>query len=442
MELEFTRYAGPDYVSVFFPVGSHNMFLEIGARAERSTLVHFINDNQVQGDLLRPDSPPIASNQKHRILIRVQHDAETAAFNIDLNETRNYVKWSGRSSSLTNLDGGGWKVTTLRHPWLAAWESKTTFHKVRVRMLSGTICRDVITDLDREQDLKNGFVRLVGEKANATKVGWGKLLVNQVPLNAGPGGTERFWPLITRDFRVCQDFYGAHAPSHLKCPIPTKARSFSVVGYNHASRTVKYQVLIDGKQVYDSPITDFAEIKLDVPAKAKLLELVVDPAGDHFYDMAYWCYPRFYSITADKITDKMLDGKPGPLNFTVASHTVQFSETLNHNQPSESNAYPIHFRDAQPCDEFLFAHAPSSVTYAVPEGMNRFTAIGYNVFSHSVKYEVWADAQQVYESPQAGIIPIDVKLPRGTKTIELKVNDLGNGVNDLSIWCYPRLHRK
>ncbi len=56
--------------------------------------------------------------------------------------------------------------------------------------------------------------------------------------------------------------------------------------------------------------------------------------------------------------------------------------------------------------------------------MSRFTAIGYNVRSHHVKYEVWADAKRIYESPQAGIIPIDVKLPKGTKTIELKVKRL------------------
>ncbi len=75
-------------------------------------------------------------------------------------------------------------------------------------------------------------------------------------------------------------------------------------------------------------------------------------------------------------------------------------------------------------------------------GLIRFTAIGYNVVSHHVKFEVWADAKRLYESPQAGIVPIDVKLPSGTKTIELKINDLGNRAADQSMWCYPRLHRK
>lgn len=138
----------------------------------------------------------------------------------------------------------------------------------------------------------------------------------------------------------------------------------------------------------------------------------------------------------------MLDGKAESLKFTIASHSVGVQK-LTHNEPINTlKSVPVHFRDAQPCDEFLYAHAPSTLKYQVPEGMTRFTAIGYNVLSHHVKYEVWADAKRIYESPQAGIIPIDVRLSAGTKTIELKINDLGSNDYDHSMWCYPRLHRK
>ena len=102
----------------------------------------------------------------------------------------------------------------------------------------------------------------------------------------------------------------------------------------------------------------------------------------------------------------------------------------------------VHFRDALPCDEFLYAIANSSTKYAVPEGMNRFTVIGYNVQSFHVKYEVLANGKLIYQSPQAGIVPIDVSLPPNTKMIELKVDGLGNTNWDHSLWCYPRLHRK
>ncbi|MCX7422629.1 MAG: NPCBM/NEW2 domain-containing protein [Planctomycetia bacterium] len=247
--------------------------------------------------------------------------------------------------------------------------------------------------------------------------------------------------MITRDFKVCDDFYGAAAPSRLKCPIPMGAKSFSAIGYNEGSRTAKYVVFIDGKQVYDSGVAGIAIVKVVIPAKASLLELVAEPSGEHC-DHTYWCYPRFHSVASDKVTDKMLDGKLGTLKFSIASSSVGYG-ALTHNQPITGlRSVPVHFRDAQPCDEFLFAHAPSTVTYQVPEGMSRFTAIGYNVYGHHVNYEVWADAKRLYESPQAGIIPIDVKLPPGTKTIELKINDLGKDWGDHSMWCYPRLHRK
>ena len=439
LEIDFTRHDVVECVGIYFPVGIHNLFLELSSLYEGPGTdgVGYIDG---KGTPRQPTR--VVSNVRHRVRITVQQTQDSVRFAIDFDGVKNYFKWEGPSTALTCMIGAGnpWVCSMVQHVWIGAWNCKTTFHKARIRMLSGTIRRDVITDTDREQDLKNGFVRLVGEKANVPMVGWAQFLVSQLPLEYGPADTERRWPLITRDFSACQDFYGAHAPSRLKCPIPPGAKSFSVVGQNEGSRTAKYQVFIDGKQVYDSGVTAISIIKLDIPAKASLLELVGDPAGDASYDHVYWCYPRYHSVTQDKVTDKILDGKPGTLKFQVAPH----STTFTHNKPAIDvlKSIPIHFRDAQPCDEFLYACAPSTVTYPVPDGMTRFTAIGYNVISHHVKYEVWADAKRIYESPQAGIIPIDVKLPSGTKTIELKINDLGDGRNDHSMWCYPRLHRK
>jgi len=171
---------------------------------------------------------------------------------------------------------------------------------------------------------------------------------------------------------------------------------------------------------------------------------VVDPMGNSTADLSCWCYPRFHAVAANKITDKQLDGKPSSLKFTVAAHTVGHGAFVHnkHWDDAVKTATVVHFRDAQPCDEFLYAIAASSVTYSVTEGMNRFTAIGYNVQSFDVKYEVWADGKRIYQSPKAGIIPIDVSLPPKTKSIELKVDHLGNNQWDHSLWCYPRLHRK
>jgi hypothetical protein len=311
-------------------------------------------------------------------------------------------------------------------------------------MLSGTLSRDVITEADRAQDLKAGYVRLVGQPGLSPTVDWAEFLVNQVPWRLAAGGCERYWPLVSRQPSVCRDFYGAHANSRLKCKIPSAAKSFSVVGYNHASRSAKYQILIDGSQVYDSGVTDIAVIKVEIPAGASLLELVADGVGNLEFDHTYWCYPRYHSVAKDKITDAMVDGKATPLKFIVTDHQVADGQQFTHNQTMQSlpSTAPLHYSDAVPCYEFLFAHADSSVTYKVPEGMTRFSAIGYNARSNHVKFEVWANARKLYESPQAGIVPVEVKLPPGTQSLELRVNDLGNDGHDTSMWCYPRLYKK
>lgn len=441
LEAEFTRHSGYEAIVVAFPVGIHNVQFEVSSFGGKSSFIAF-----VKGKIYGEQNPcPVAPDERHRILIRVKVNGEKASIKVDWDEKQDYIVWEGPHSTLTNVSGsGGWKFTTVRHPWIGSYESRVTFHQVRVRMLSGEIQRDVINVADREVDLKNGLVRLVGEKANTPQAGWGGFFVNQLPFEMGPGDDERAWPLVAMKPSICDDFYGAHGPSRLKCPIPKSAKSFTVYGSNDGSRTTKFIAYVDGKELYHSGITDLARIQIDLPPDASLLELVCDPCGDNHNDHCYWCFPRYHTVTVDKLTEKMLEGKLSStgLKFTVASGTVG-AHKLTHNQPIKYlTAVPLSSEDQVPCHEFLYAHAPSTVTYAVPEGMSRFTAIGYNVRSQHTRFEVWADAKKIYESPQAGIIPMDVKLPKGTKTIELKVKDLGDDRYDQSMWCYPRLHRK
>lgn len=440
MEVEFTRHSGREAITVFFPIGIHTIQLEIGGRSGAISFVAFVN-GKIYGE--RTPSP-ISQNVRHRIVIRTSRDGDKASFKIDWDDQKDYITWDGQYSALTHLASpGDWKLTMTRHPWVGSWDNRVTFHQVKVRMLSGEIQRDFLSDADRNADLKNGFVRLVGETANAKKVGWGSFFISQIPFEADRGDGERQWPMIAREFKVCQDFYAAHAPSRIKCEIPANAESFSVIGYNDASRTTRYIAFVDGKEVYNSGVTDIAEIKLELPGNSKLLELLIEPVEEQRFDHSFWCYPRFHTVAVDKLTEKMLEGRPAAgMKFNVSSATVGANK-FTHNQVAKAlRSIPITLSDRTPCDEFLYAHAPSTVSYAVPEGMTRFTAIGYNVLSNHVKYEVWADANRIYESPQAGIIPIDLKLPKGTKTIELKVNGMGDNHFDCSIWCYPRLHRK
>ena len=444
LEVEFTRTEGIDVVCIVFPINMQNLQLALGEYNGRSSGVSGVDAvRQEQNETTRRPGT-FTNNQRHRVRIRVRRTDERAEFRIDFDDTRDFIRWEGSLSRLANFNGAGLyqPYTMPRHVWVGAYDSKVTFHKIRVGMMNGTIRRDSITAQDREADLKNGFVRLVGEKPTASSAEWHPVVTNQNPL--GPARVTAFWPLIARDFKPCDDFYWAMPPSRLKCPIPPGAKSFSIVGYNHFSRSADFIVEIDGQRVHRTGAVDTAIIKVDVPPKSTLLELVVDPMGDNGADHSCWCYPRFHAVAANKILDKQLDGKPSALKFTVAAHTVG-NGAFVHNKHWDDTikmTSVVHFRDAQPCDEFLYASATSSIKYPVPEGMNRFTAIGYNVLSYSVKYEVWADGKRLYEGPQAGIIPIDVSLPPKTKAIELRVDSLGNGNWDHSLWCYPRLHRK
>ncbi|MEI8381576.1 MAG: NPCBM/NEW2 domain-containing protein [Planctomycetota bacterium] len=443
LEVEFTRTAGADAVCIIFPIGMHSLQLEFSSMLGEFNGVSGVDATWSGKNETTRRPGTIANDQRHRARIRVRQTEEQAEFRIDYNDQKDYIRWDGLLSRLANYSGTNiWPHSMRRHVWIGAYNSKVTFHKVRVGMTSGTIRRDWITEKDREADLKDGFVRLVGLKPTEATSDFYPAVANQNPTFRERH--EKTWPLITRDFRPSADFYAACAPSRLKCPIPPGAKSFSVVAMNHASRSTDFILEVDGQRLHRSGAIETAIIKIDLPPKSTLLELVVDPMGNSTADLSYWCYPRFHSVAANAVLDKQLDGKPGTMKFTVASHSVGYGEFTHNKNPFESlqTATVVHFRDAQPCDEFLFTIAKSSTKYAIPEGMNRFTAIGYNVISFSVKYEVLANGKVIYQSPKAGIVPIDVNLPPKTKVIELRVDSLGDNTYDHSIWCYPRLHRK
>ena len=427
IEVEWTRTDGVEGVAIWFPVGYQTMHLEFGIRTGQCAGVGNIDGRWCDGNETTRSPSHIANNQKQTTVIRVTNDFENASFEIDHNDKKNYIAWTGRYDRLSGA------MPMIQQPWVGAYDSRVVFSKIRARVTSGEIRNPAYTEAQRQKDLREGFVRLVYTPPTSKSLGSGEYGVNQTD----------YRPLITRDFSVCKDFYGAHAPSSVKCQIPNRARSFSVIGYNDSSRAVKYLVRIDGKVVHESGVTAIQIIKVDIPEDAKVLELVADSAGDPYRDHTYWCYPRFHSTSANETKEPAISGKAGTKALNILSATVGAGE-LTRNKPAGPDAFsvPLHYTDAVPCHEFFIAHASSSVTFAVPEGMTKFTGIGYNAYRHSVRFDVLADGKLIYQSPQAGIIPIEVKLPAGTKQIELRADALGNADQDWCSWCYPRLHKK
>ncbi len=101
------------------------------------------------------------------------------------------------------------------------------------------------------------------------------------------------------------------------------------------------------------------------------------------------------------------------------------------------------------CQHFLFAHAPSEVSFEVPPGYSKFTAVGIaptqaSRRNFSWNYQVLADGREVFRSENLGTYPnhevkIEAELPVGTKMITLKTDNAGNTTDDHSIWAEPKL---
>jgi hypothetical protein len=253
---------------------------------------------------------------------------------------------------------------------------------------------------------------------------------------------DRLWsfsesqPYVPEHLEYCKEFLFAHAPSRVVYALPPEAKSFSAVGYCAVSADVKFRVLFDGQVKYESPRAGVVPISVDVPPGAKTLEMVVDDLGNNSYDWSHWLEPRLYPCSAAQIGGSKA-GNPvklterQPLSVSVGYYVLYVNQ-------APSPTPPPHFDRVEPCNELLFAHSPSHLTYAIPPGAREFTAIGHNVRSTTVKFRVFVDGQGAYESPLAGIVPIRVPLADGAKRLDLIVDDFDGNSMDHSFWCYPR----
>jgi|SRR5579862_1068683 len=104
--------------------------------------------------------------------------------------------------------------------------------------------------------------------------------------------------------KECKLYLFAHAPSTVVYDIPAGSKSFLAVGAKldrnapQVAGTWKYLVVVDGKNVYESPalneVKDWEiDISIPLPPGAKEIQLKVDDLGDVTCDWAIWAYPRF-----------------------------------------------------------------------------------------------------------------------------------------------------
>ena len=99
------------------------------------------------------------------------------------------------------------------------------------------------------------------------------------------------------------------------------------------------------------------------------------------------------------------------------------------------------------CENYLFAHANSEVSYAVPAGFTRFSASGVAPSLNtkpSWTYQVLGDGKPLFKGELLNTYPdrevkIDVELPAGTRTLTLIVDAAGSSTYDHAIWAEPKL---
>ena len=121
--------------------------------------------------------------------------------------------------------------------------------------------------------------------------GWGKLGVDTVAVS--PNGTKP--RAISMMDKTYNNGLGTHAPSSIVMNLAGEYDEFQAIAgvqSGNTTGTVVFQVVVDGKKVFDSGVmkgTD-SPAKVNVPVKgAKKLELVVSDAGDgHAGDIANW----------------------------------------------------------------------------------------------------------------------------------------------------------
>ncbi|WP_425618192.1 NPCBM/NEW2 domain-containing protein [Anatilimnocola sp. NA78] len=89
------------------------------------------------------------------------------------------------------------------------------------------------------------------------------------------------------------------------------------------------------------------------------------------------------------------------------------------------------------CTDYLFAHAPSSLSYAIPAKAKYFTAVAHCTVQTSVKFTVKADGKELYSVENQPISIISVEIPEGAKVLQLECDPLGDVRGDHSSWCFP-----
>ncbi|WP_254511715.1 hypothetical protein [Anatilimnocola floriformis] len=108
------------------------------------------------------------------------------------------------------------------------------------------------------------------------------------------------------------------------------------------------------------------------------------------------------------------------------------------------SAIPAAIKDAhvpwvggQECRDYLFAHAPSSVSYSIPPKTRYFTAVACNAIRPEAKFVVKVDGQELFAAEGKPIATVLVEIPEGAKVLQLECEGLVDRGLHYCSWCFP-----
>ncbi len=255
------------------------------------------------------------------------------------------------------------------------------------------------------------------------------------------------WPSMRPDVELATEYLYASAPSRIRYRVPEGMKSFTAVGYCPCRWSVKFKVMAGDKTLFESkpecwwPI--FGAIRVDLPPGTEEIDLIAQQAYTQesaLQDARRFCWlaPRLHPVPADEVGN-LFCKRGDHVSLTTAEPLLVrlLGSKVLINRVPKSMAPPVAYDGFGRCEEFVYACAPSRAEYEIPSGAKAFSAIGY-CGSGSVRFDVYADNTRIYSSPNAGVVPIEVRIPDGASILTLVA--LGNNHRDYSTWCYPRFH--
>ncbi len=446
LEFQFSLINGPpEGLSITLPVGSHacNVLLPFN---ERTDVLHDING--------QPHSTPVSRLEPGRLLLarfRVATVDSQKQISVLINGGP-YFQWQGDESLFSCSERG--RLPRMNQPGLINHQETFAFQAIRFQLLEGEARRITSAGLPPRPYLLTGEVGGFQGTVFEDFAPKGAVLAG-LRYASGGFGLGGLQPIYrTGDGQVAEGTWVGAAAQPNNSIVAREGYAVGALVFETQNRslagvTVRFYRLdaggLDLGDTYDSPLIGLAGV--DGPA---LVETRGRPAiGVH----GLWNPGQIVSLglvsarpEEETLWKTAEDGRGQyltlldlePAQCAVAEQ--DYSKRLGVGT-AEPSRWPILAADSQFCPESLYAPAPSRLTWKLPSTIKSFSAVGYCAESRSVLFRVLVDGQSVYQSQQAGVVPIKIDLPPGEQ-LELQVDEMANGRDDESYWLFPRVHAR